>query len=332
MIDQRSGWGRRSVLAGMGASALSLWLPVRAADNLGECSPLDRKRAASENQSYVTEITNSARIWFVRWDHRGRPVDVHFEAPDFSSGYLRQIMAEKSHRHQTSLYMDMARNDPFRTVFLWPLVDAVVRRAYGSLEPDAPVTVITPNAKWRFDPADLLLTLVQGIPYICRRRYQAWPSETLLDNVGDCSDTSVLYAALLDIFHEAYLDRFGCDPIWMFMIGRADDRHMAVGLREHSRFSYKGSYFDGPQSKRRYYFCETTGTGWEIGGAPRDSLLTAKETDRIKVSNSITGAVHGSGCRGARFNAETAVNWKLNLRHPPKRIEPPRWSRSAGCT
>ena len=43
-----------------------------------------------------------------------------------------------------------------------------------------------------------------------------------------------------------------------------------------------------------------------------------KETDRIDVSNSITGAVHGSSRRGARFNAETAVTWKLNLRHPPK--------------
>ena len=43
-----------------------------------------------------------------------------------------------------------------------------------------------------------------------------------------------------------------------------------------------------------------------------------KETDRIKVSNFIAGAVHSSGYRGTRFDAETAVTWKLNFRHPPK--------------
>ena len=37
----------------------------------------------------------------------------------------------------------------------------------------------------------------------------------------------------------------------------------------------------------------------------------------MKVSNFITGAVHGSGCRGAHIDAETAVTGKLDLRHPP---------------
>ena len=44
----------------------------------------------------------------------------------------------------------------------------------------------------------------------------------------------------------------------------------------------------------------------------------AKETDRNKVSNPITVAVHGSGYRGARFDTETAVTWKFNFRRPPK--------------
>ena len=44
----------------------------------------------------------------------------------------------------------------------------------------------------------------------------------------------------------------------------------------------------------------------------------AKETDRIKVSNFIAGAIHSSGSRGTRFDAQTAVTWKFNFRHPPK--------------
>ena len=45
--------------------------------------------------------------------------------------------------------------------------------------------------------------------------------------------------------------------------------------------------------------------------------VDAKETDRIKVSNFIAGATHSSGYRGARFDAEVAVTWELNSRHPP---------------
>ena len=277
---RQTGLQRRHVLAGLGAGALAPWLPAHARDvGSDECSPRDRKRVAAGNQSYVTTIENAAGHWSVEWVHNGYPVQVNFAAPNFSSGHLREVMARKSHRHGTDQYLEMTRHDPFRATFLWPLVWAVVQRAYGRLEPGAPSTVITPEARWRTDPADLLLTLVQGLPYLCRHRYQGWPSETLLDNAGDCSDTSVLYAALLDVYQEAYLESFGCDSIWMLMIGEDDDRHMAVGLREHSGFGYRGSYFIGPRSNRRFYFCETTGTGWQIGGAPRDSLLSAERVE-----------------------------------------------------
>ena len=64
------------------------------------------------------------------------------------------------------------------------------------------------------------------------------------------------------------------------------------------------------------------------------SVIAPKETDRIKVSNFIAGAVHSSGYRGTRFDAETAVTWKLNFRHPPKWCNvmngPVRWCGS-GC-
>ena len=31
----------------------------------------------------------------------------------------------------------------------------------------------------------------------------------------------------------------------------------------------------------------------------------------------MVGAIHSSGDRGACFDAETAVTWKFNFRHPP---------------
>ena len=52
--------------------------------------------------------------------------------------------------------------------------------------------------------------------------------------------------------------------------------------------------------------------------APAATVIPAKVTDRIKVSNFIAGAIHRSGYRDTRFDAETAVTWKLYFRHPPK--------------
>ena len=82
--------------------------------------------------------------------------------------------------------------------------------------------------------------------------YARYPLETLVDYGGDCEDTSILMAALLKAM--------GYDAVLLYFSG--DPGHVAVGVAGQ----FSGSYFDYQGAK--YYYLETTGSGWEIGDIP----------------------------------------------------------------
>ena len=82
--------------------------------------------------------------------------------------------------------------------------------------------------------------------------YPRYPLETLFDRGGDCEDTSILVAALLD--------RMGYD-ICLLILSKAN--HCAVGV---SLDGVTGSYYN--HDGKKYYYLETTGEGWEIGDIP----------------------------------------------------------------
>ena len=103
-----------------------------------------------------------------------------------------------------------------------------------------------------------VLAFVQSIPYADDqetkgREYIRWPIETLYDNVGDSDCKSVLLAALfMTLGYEVIIVEA--------------KRRTAVGVAGAEglpgRFlTYKG---------RRYYYCETSTTGWQIGQLPDD--------------------------------------------------------------
>ncbi|HUS79527.1 MAG TPA: hypothetical protein VM050_12805 [Patescibacteria group bacterium] len=75
--------------------------------------------------------------------------------------------------------------------------------------------------------------------------------ETLADGGGDCEDTSILTAALLNSMNHPVV-----------LIGLPD--HMAVGVDVPA----SGAYY--PYNGSRYYYLETTGEGWELGGIPSE--------------------------------------------------------------
>jgi hypothetical protein len=104
---------------------------------------------------------------------------------------------------------------------------------------------------------NLIISFVQSLPYTSDSvttpfdEYPRYPLETLVDEGGDCEDTSVLTAALLDALNY--------DIVLV-----APPGHMAVGVNIDSY----GSYYD--YEGNQYYFLETTGEGWEIGVIPDD--------------------------------------------------------------
>ena len=110
-----------------------------------------------------------------------------------------------------------------------------------------------------FDKASFTLAFVQSLPYTSdtvtagHDEYPRFPIETLVDDGGDCEDTSILFATLSLImgFGTVYINPPG---------------HYAVGILGNE---LRGTYWTYPEgSNQTYYYCETTGSGFMIGDMP----------------------------------------------------------------
>lgn len=90
--------------------------------------------------------------------------------------------------------------------------------------------------------------------------YPNYPVETLVKKEGDCEDTAILTAALLQAMgYDAVLIRFA--PV-------AGAGHMAVGVAVAGVSGGYSYTYDG----EKYYYLETTFTSWEVGDMPPDIL------------------------------------------------------------
>lgn len=103
----------------------------------------------------------------------------------------------------------------------------------------------------------MVVSFVQSLPYTTdkittgQNEYVRYPIETLVDNGGDCEDSSILTAALL--------------------------REMGYGVvilrfKDHAAVGVKGSYIpDGGYYEYygiKYYYLETTNKNWKVGQIP----------------------------------------------------------------
>lgn len=106
--------------------------------------------------------------------------------------------------------------------------------------------------------ADYVASFVQSMPYTIdydtkgRDEYPRYPVETLFERGGDCEDTSILTACLLD--------SLGIEVILLFM---EDAQHIAVGVDVPLQYGY---YFEFGDTN--FWFLETTAEGWRIGDMP----------------------------------------------------------------
>jgi len=108
------------------------------------------------------------------------------------------------------------------------------------------------------EKVDFVIAFVQSLPYteddVATRwdEYPKYPVETLFDRGGDCEDTSILVAALLD--------RLGYDVAILIL---DDEDHAAVGVSIRGIY---GTYYE--YEGEEYFYLETTGDGWKIGEMP----------------------------------------------------------------
>jgi hypothetical protein len=110
-----------------------------------------------------------------------------------------------------------------------------------------------------FDKVSFVLAFVQSLPYTSdsvttgHDEYPRFPIETLVDDGGDCEDTSILFATLTLIM--------GYGTVY---INPTD--HYAVGILGNN---LGGTYWTHPEnSNNTYYYCETTGDNFKIGQLP----------------------------------------------------------------
>ncbi len=108
-----------------------------------------------------------------------------------------------------------------------------------------------------YETVNFVLAFVQSLPYTHddvttgADEYPRYPIETIVDGGGDCEDTSFLVAGILN--------EMDYDVCLVLLPG-----HMAVGV--YGSDTYPGSYYNS--DGKCYYYCETTGEGWEMGEMP----------------------------------------------------------------
>ena len=213
----------------------------------GPALPANRSRLVPDS-GWTTTVERDVNRFTYRWSHYGRRVEVavDIDPAEFIESDAWRRLSRMEHDH--GAYIRMAEEDPYRRAFLRPVVNATAIEAQRHGE----------------DPAGMLLTLVQGLPYKDESDYQSWPTETLLQMHGDCSDTAVLYSALLERYQGDRLESVGKQPIWCLLKGTCRKGHLMVGVRNHGNSPrYSGTHFK--HEDQRWYTAETTGTGFRIG-------------------------------------------------------------------
>jgi hypothetical protein len=119
--------------------------------------------------------------------------------------------------------------------------------------------------------ANFVLSFVSDLEYtydnesVGPDEYWRYPLETLYDETGDCEDTSILYASLMEAL--------GYDAVLFLLPG-----HMAAGLDADGA---TGSYVEYGGVK--YFYCETTGDpgDWSVGKAPSAYIGVSVEVIQV---------------------------------------------------
>ena len=126
--------------------------------------------------------------------------------------------------------------------------------------------VFKQNRDWsKQERVDFVLSFVQSLPYTFDDvttgydEFRRYAIETLIEGGGDCEDTTILVAAILQGLGESVA--------LVFTPG-----HIALGVSGNYRgfsLTYEGI---------KYFYCETTGTGWTVGMLPPS---VGKTVDKI---------------------------------------------------
>lgn len=142
---------------------------------------------------------------------------------------------------------------------------------------------------------NLVISFIQSLPYTLDTvttaydEYPRYPLETLVDEGGDCEDTSILTASLLTLMNY--------NTVMLRL-----PNHMAVGVELLNAY---GTYYT--YNGINYYYLETTGENWKIGEIPDEYKSLSATIIEIKP---IPILIHAWDAKRFLFTMTLTVNVK----------------------
>ncbi len=197
-----------------------------------------------ESQEFIAEVDEELRVETIHyeWDWRDWTWSYDLRVPVDAVEYFRGLERDPySIVSGYSSYVSDSLDDAYLASLAQVFVDTAKENGYGE---DAAV--------------ELAISFVQSLEYLpdddsLGYDYPKYPLETLYDCGGDCEDTSILLVSLIREMG------YGCCLVEF-------DDHMGVGVLGSD--NVVGSYYEMHGNK--YYYVETTDTGWQIGEMPRE--------------------------------------------------------------
>ncbi len=192
-----------------------------------------------------TEVSNQYYDKSYAWDYDGRHWTWNVSIPAaLYQAYKEVPVATRTHNGPGGYGFLTTTQDYYVKMLADKLNESATEMGYGS-----------------YDKVSFVLAFVQSLPYTSDNvtegynEYPRFPIETLVDDGGDCEDTSILFATLTLVM--------GYGTVY---INPPD--HYAVGILGNN---LHGTFWEYPKdSNRTYYYCETTGNSFKIGQLPEE--------------------------------------------------------------
>ncbi|MBA7687398.1 hypothetical protein ES703_95860 [subsurface metagenome] len=173
------------------------------------------------------------------WDYDGKQWTWELQIPEGLYNYYKEMPRPMTDNY--SVYVTHPLDDEYIGQLAVAIKDAADKNSYSKYKTIGLAAAFVQNLPYNSDS--------ETTPY---DEYARYPVETLVDDGGDCEDTSVLLAALLD--------SMGYEVV---LVNPPD--HLAVGiLRGECVYGRYYRYEGG-----NYYYLETTKPGWAIGELPQ---------------------------------------------------------------
>jgi hypothetical protein len=198
--------------------------------------------SAPEPELQSTELINRDFVW----DYGGNQWTWNMQIPKALYDYYKGM--PRSPTNDYSIYVTHPLDDSLIDQLATSIRTNAQEEGYDSLQTVSFAASFVQSLQYT---SDLITTSYD--------EYPRYPFETLVDEGGDCEDTSILMASLIDALGYGVL-------IITFPETTDSSGHCGVGVKCGE--GIYGSYYE--QSDGKYYYLETTASGWEIGELPEE--------------------------------------------------------------